>query len=98
MLIKVHNSYRQVVALCDKELLGKTFEDDVSRIEIKDHFFNGEEKTPEQVAEILTFHAAEDATFNIVGEKSINIALKLGLIQPEGVRRIQEIPIALSLL
>lgn len=40
----------------------------------------------------------EDATFNITGKNSINVALKIGLINQEGIKEIQGIPFALVLL
>jgi len=39
----------------------------------------------------------EDATFNIVGEKSTQLALKLGIIMQEGIKTIDKIPYALVL-
>ena len=40
----------------------------------------------------------EDATFNIVGEESIKIALKIGIINKNGIKEIQGVPFALVLL
>ena len=31
MLIKIHKGYRKTVALCDSDLIGKTFEQDKKR-------------------------------------------------------------------
>ena len=98
MLVKIHDSYRLVVAICDKDLLGKKFEQGNKTLEIKPNFYEGEEKTPEQVMKSIEMAAAEDATFNIVGKKSTELALKIGLIKQEGIGEIQGIPFALSLL
>ena len=40
----------------------------------------------------------EDATFNIVGNKSIKAALKAGIISEEGIKKIQGVQFALVLL
>ena len=40
----------------------------------------------------------EDATFNIVGEKSTNAAMKAELISKESINTIQGIPFSLILL
>ena len=77
MQVKIHSSYRTIVALSDTELLGKTFEEGIKRIEIKPGFFQGEEKNKEEVIEILKDMQKEDATFNIVGKESIETAKKL---------------------
>ena len=39
----------------------------------------------------------EDATFNIIGEKSVNTALKAGIISKQGINKIQGIPFTLIL-
>ena len=98
MLIKIHSSVRNVLALCDKGLIGKTFTEGKRQITINPHFFEGEEKSEKEILEMIQMAAAEDYTFNIVGKKSISLALRCGLIKPEGVIKIQDIPIALVLL
>jgi len=98
MLVKIHDSYRVTVAICDSDLIGKTFEEGVKQIKIHENFFKGEEKTEKEVLEIMEKGSAEDYTFNIVGPKSIDIAIKAGLIQKSGIKKIQGIPIALVLL
>jgi len=40
----------------------------------------------------------EDSTFNIIGKKSVNAALKAGIITKDGIKKIQGIPFALILL
>jgi hypothetical protein len=98
MLIKIHNSYRRIVAICDNELVGKKLEEGQRVIDIRESFYKGEEKNEEEILNILEEYSGDDATFNIVGENSVKIALKSGLIQPEGVVKIQGIPVALVLL
>ena len=98
MLVKIHSSYRITIAICDSELIGKTFEEGIKQIKVTESFFKGEEKTEQEVLDIMEHGAAEDQTFNIIGEKSVNLALKTGLIKPEGIIRIQQVPIALVLL
>jgi hypothetical protein len=98
MLVKIHKSYRTVVAICDEELIGKKFEQDNKQLDLTSNFFKGEEKTAEEVLDIIEKASYEDATFNIIGNKSTDLALKAGIIKPEGIQRIQEIPVALVLL
>ena len=98
MLVKIHSSYRKIVAICDTDLLGKKFEEGKRAIEIKEGFFKGEEKTEPDVLKIIEEHSGEDSTFNIVGKDSIKTALKSGIIQKEGIIHIQGIPVALILL
>ncbi len=98
MLVNLIKSYRDVLTICDKELLGKYFEEGKNQLDIKENFFKGDKKTESEVIEIIKHMATEDATFNIVGERSINAALKSGIITQRGIKKIQGIPFALVLM
>jgi hypothetical protein len=100
--INVMNSYRYVVAVCDKELLGKVFEQGKFQLDIKESFYKGKEgkeiSSEEELLEIIKRMAGEDATFNIVGKHSVNAALKAGVIAKEGIGKIKGVPFALVLI
>lgn len=98
MFIKIHKSYRDVVAICDDDLLGKKFEEGKFQLDVKENFYNGEKVTKEKLKEILEKMSAEDATFNIVGEESILIAVKAGIIHESGIIKIHGIPFAMILM
>jgi hypothetical protein len=98
MLVKIHSSYRNVIAICDSNLIGKSFEEGNSCITLNPNFYRGEEKTQKEVLEIIEKGSAEDYTFNIVGDESVKTAIISGIIKQEGIRKIQGIPIALVLL
>jgi uncharacterized protein len=98
MLIKIHEAYRKIVALCDSDLIGKTFTEGYRQIEIKSNFFQGDEKNKEELIEILKDLEKEDATFNIVGKESVNTALEARIISKEGIINIDNIPMALVLM
>jgi len=98
MQIKIHEAYRKIVALSDKDLLGKTFEEGNKNIQIRPSFFEGDVKSKEEIVQILQDMAREDATFNIVGKKSIDAALEAGIISKEGIIEIDSVPVALVLM
>jgi hypothetical protein len=98
MLVKVIRSYRDIVSICDSELLGKIFEEGKLQLDIKESFYKGEELSEQKTLEIIEKMSAEDATFNIVGEKSVKTALKAGIISKEGISKIQDIPFAMVLM
>ena len=98
MIIRIIKTYRDVVTLCDKELLGKCFEEGEFQLDIKESFYKGDETTEEEAIILLQNMSNEDATFNIVGKKSVNTALKAGVISQEGVGKIKGIPFALILM
>ncbi len=96
--INVINSYRDVVAVCDSDLLGKRFESRKFQLDVKESFYKGEEVDEERAIQIMKKMAREDATFNIVGKSSTDAALKAGIIVEEGIGEIQGVPFALVLL
>lgn len=98
MYLKRISAYREIIAISDKELLGKVFTEGIKQLHIKESFYEGEIKTPEEIKKIIEFGIKEDATFNIVGEKSTNLALEVGLIDEESIGTIDGIPYAMVLL
>lgn len=98
MFIKIHSSYRDVVAICDSELIGKRFEQDNAQLDVKESFFKGEKKSEREIFEIMKDLEKEDATFNIIGERAVNTAVKAGIITQDGIKRVSGIPFALVLL
>ncbi len=97
MLLKIHRSYRNVVALVDSSLFGKKFEEGNLQLEIKEHFFKRDEMMYEQVIDVLQRQLAEDATFTIVGKESIAAAVEVGVVDEGSVATIQGVPFALKL-
>ena len=51
----------------------------------------------EEALEKIKFYVREDATFNIIGEDSVSLCLKLGIIVESGVMRVDSVPFALVL-
>ena len=98
ILIKVHESYRWVVAVCDKEIYGKKLQEGKRVLDLSTNFFKGKEFSLEEAKEEILRCIGEDATFNFVGENSINLAKEIGIAKDEGISKIENIPFALVLL
>jgi uncharacterized protein len=98
ILLKTHKSYRFVVAICDKDLYGKSLHEDNKKLDLSGEFFNGEEMNAKETKEKIIELVREDATFNIVGEKSIELAKELGMVTDKGIMTIKNIPYALVLV
>ncbi len=104
MNIKIHKTYRNVVAICDSDLIGKKFvsqeRTDLGnfQLDIKESFYKGEEKTKQEIISIMRNMSREDSTFNIVGEESVNCALEAGIISKDGIKKIQGVVFALVLM
>tara|TARA_Y100000310_G_scaffold334313_1_gene413845 strand:+ start:987 stop:1283 length:297 start_codon:yes stop_codon:yes gene_type:complete len=98
MKIKIHQSRRNVVAIADSDLLGKTFEEGKRQLDLTTQFYQGSEFTHDQAVELIEKQMQEDSSFNIVGQKSVEAAIQAGLISSENVSTVQQIPFALTLL
>lgn len=96
MQLKIHRSYRNVVSLCDSDILGKKFEEGKFQLDIRENFYKDREVEEEEAVETLIRQSQEDSTFNIVGQKSIAAARKAGIVSGE-ISEIAGIPFALIL-
>ncbi len=98
MLVKIHSSYRDVVAVCDSDLIGKRFEQDKFQLEIKENFYKGDEKSKEEMKKLFQEFQEKDAVFNIIGKKAVALAIEAGLLDKNGIKEIDGVPFAMSLL
>ena len=98
MLIRIHKSCRDVVAICDSDLIGRRFEQGKFQLDLKESFYKGKEIEKEELIERMINLHKEDVTFNIVGKESISCALKAGIISKEGIKKISGIPYTLIFL
>jgi len=97
ILFKIHKSYRLVVAICDKSVYGRKLVEGNRQLDLTGPFFQGDEVSEKELKEKITDCFKEDATFNIVGEKSIRVAKELEIVKDEGVIEIEGVPFALVL-
>lgn len=99
--IKIHNSYRTVVGICDLSLIGKKFEEDIRQLHLRENFYKNKENkefSEDEAIKIIQLQMKEDATFNIAGKESIQAAIKAGAITKDSLAKIKGIPFALTLL
>ena len=97
--IKLHKTYRAVVAVCDEELIGKTFEEGQRILQVLENFYKGEViKEDKEQIELLIDLAKEDSTFNIIGKRSVEAAMKAGIVKKDGIMTVAGIPFAMILL
>ena len=93
--LKIHRRNDiETVACCDETLLNHIFTEGNLRIEINSNFFGGDLLSIDQALEILK----EASYFNIVGENIINKAIDLQLLPKDGVRKINNIPMAIKMM
>ena len=98
MYVKIHKSYRDVVAICDADLIGKKFEEGKKQLNLKESFYKDKKISFEEAIRLIQFQKCEDATFNLVGPESVKAGKESGIINEEGVKTVQGVPFALILL
>jgi hypothetical protein len=70
-----------LVAVCDPDILGETFEDGDVSLSVSEEFYGGETASESEVAESL----ARCSVANIVGSESVRIAIEHGFVDEENV-------------
>ncbi|MEK6922940.1 MAG: DUF424 family protein [Nanoarchaeota archaeon] len=88
ILVKIHRGPCAVVAICDKNLIGRTFSEKNFEIKITEHFYRGESRNHYEVEKIMK----EYDNLNIVGNESIKLAIKCGAVNKENVLVIRGVP------
>ncbi len=89
--VKVHDSgERKILAICDKNLIGKTFYKNGLKLEVSESFYKGELVGSAKVAELLY----GINSLNVVGECSVEFCISCGILDKENVLSIQKIPYA----
>ena len=89
MYVKFHTrGDRTVVAISDEDLIGKTLEDKNACIIVTERFYKGEKKSEKEVAVILQ----EASNINLIGKKSIEFAIKQGVLDKKSIKKIKGTP------
>lgn len=89
ILVKIHQNPegQKIMALCDKELLGKKFEEGNRQLDLTTDFYKGEEKSEQEIKELFK----DVYIINLVGKKSLQLVEKFKL-SPERIITVQGIP------
>lgn len=98
MFVNIIKSTRDIVAVCDSDLIGEKFEEGEIQLDVKEDFYKGEEVSYEKAVEIMRDMAKEDATFNIVGEEAVEAAIEAGIIDEGAVRKVEGVSFSLVLI
>jgi uncharacterized protein len=90
MFLKVHRSREtgDVVAVCDRELLNTTLRHEKITITITDSFYGNTPATEEEVRDALK----NGGNINLIGERSVNLAIEMGLLTKSGCMMIGKVP------
>ncbi|HLC36055.1 MAG TPA: DUF424 family protein [archaeon] len=77
-----------VLAACNKELIGKEFIEGEIHFNAKEYFYKGEIVSEKKLAELLR----EADSINLFGDKPVSVALKEKLLSEKSIKKIQGIP------
>jgi len=77
-----------IVAVCDRDILGKKFKEGNLVLKLDESFYKGSEAREDEIKEALTCASIA----NIAGEKAIACAVGCGCIDPDTVIYIDGIP------
>ena len=89
MYLKKHYSDQiLIVAVCDRDLIGRCFRENNLQIEVHRDFYGGEPATSDTIASAL----ADANVANIVGGRSIRCAIASGFIDPKKIITIDGVP------
>jgi uncharacterized protein len=90
MFLKIHRSpdTGDVVAVCDRELINTTIHHEKMTIIISESFYGSAPVTETEVREALK----RAGSANLIGERTISLAIEMGLLTRDGCIMIGKIP------
>ena len=89
MYVKIHEyKNSKIVAICDEDIIGKKIVDKEKCLDISERYYKGKRKNELSVVKFME----EANNLNLVGKKTIAVALKHGIISKEGIIKIKNIP------
>lgn len=81
----IEENKETLVAVCDKGLLGKEFQEGRKKIKVNKRFYEGKRASKDEVKKVM-----KNATIlNLVGNKSVSIGIGLGLIDEKNVIEVE---------
>lgn len=91
MYMRVHRSgHERIVAVCDSEVIGKRLQEGKVVLDLGRYrqFYEGRISPPSSVRKEMK----SATSMNIVGERSVGIAIQLGMVRKEDVGYICKVP------
>jgi uncharacterized protein len=90
MFLKIHRSRDtgDVVAACDRELLNTTLSHEKLSITVTEAFYGNTPATEDEVRDALK----NAGNINLIGERSVNVAIEMGILTKSGCMMIGNVP------
>lgn len=95
MIVKIHKREdRAILAVCDSDLLGRTFTEGERQLDLTSDFYKGEERDDKDVGDLMR----NADIVNLVGPKAIAIGIQEEVITQDHVITIAGIPHAQAVI
>lgn len=89
MYAKIHQQgNKSVLAVCDKDLLGKSLKSGKIKFKVSESFYGGRKVKEKKLRKLLE----ENNNINLIGEKCVKIALEEKLINENSIIKIENVP------
>ncbi len=75
------NGGKKILAACDEEILGKTFKGNGLCITVFESFYGGKIVTEDEFTDMMTYVSI----MNLVGNKTVDLAIKAGYVDEKRV-------------
>lgn len=94
MIVKKHitSDKKLILAVCDKDILGKCLEENSLVLDLSSSFYDGTEKNAEETKKDIK----KAYIINLVGKKSVQLGIDMDLIA--NVRQVSKIPYASAII
>jgi hypothetical protein len=87
--IKIYKQGNDVlIGACDEKLIGKKFEEGKFQLNVCKEFYDGQRID----IDLFKKHLENATIANLVGKKTVECAVKLGLVDPDCILKIKGIP------
>ena len=78
----------EIIALCDSNLIGKSFSEKDLNLDVNERFYKGDVLDEDKIVKILM----NSRNINIVGEEAMRLAVKHNIVEKENIIKIKNIP------
>lgn len=95
MIVKAHNSKSGlIISVCDEEIIGKKYLENGLVLDLSSDFYKGETMNSEKTIE----KCKRAYIINAVGEESVELFTKLGIVHKDNILKIKGVPFVQCLI
>ena len=92
ILNQILKNKKLIIAICDDDILNKTFQENETILDLTSDFYNGKKIDPNLEEEKINKLLKMAYLINGVGENTINLLIKLNYIISTDIKTIENVP------